>query len=107
MESEGEGERYLSKTSPYHEKYEVGKPTEDKSSNYDSKLSGGFLLSGQDVTFVFSSVLCPRSAPDLGQPGLQTGSAELERVRVIYPIVRPAPGISLISLRLKQGIGII
>ena len=92
---------------PYHEEYKVWKPAEDKSSNYDSKLSGGFLLSGQNVTFVFSSVLCPRPAPDLGQPGLQTGSAELERARVIHPIVRATPGISLISLRLKQGIGII
>ena len=91
----------------YHEEYKVRKPAEDKSSNYDSELGSGFLLSGQNVTLVFSSVLSPRPAPDLGQPGLQTGSAELEGARVIYPIVRAAPGISLISLRLKQGIGII
>ena len=80
----------------YHEEYKVRKPAEDKSSNYDSELGSGFLLSGQNVRFVFISILSPSTGPDLGQSGSEAGSAELEGARVIYPIVRAAPGISLI-----------
>ena len=77
---EWEGEILQHFALAYHEQYKVGKPAENKGSNDHSKLSGSFLLSGENVSLVFISVLSsrPLPGPDVGQPRSQTGSGHLQ-----------------------------
>ena len=72
------GKRYFNKSTAYHEEYKVGKPAENKGSDYDPKLSGRFLLPREDVAFVFISIFCSRPGPHVGQPRPQTGPVHLE-----------------------------